>query len=435
MAAPSMAMAAEVHDGGRRQRLHPRRTGALTLFGIAAPGALAAVRSFVAPGAPLPLARSTGARSVTATASTAARGTAALQMGPASGGFVAGLALVATAASRRRGVAWVDGMRKARSGAAVGLHAGVESTAAPTDNVAIVFLKPHAATTQARIMVPAFLKSKGVQVLRTGSVSSADVDRAGIIDRHYSSIARVGMQRDPAALELGAAAEAKFEEHFGVSMKDALAAGAVHTAATALEALKVSTSEFQELWLAAGCEKLGPGLYVAKMEGPDGQPVFVFNGFYLRMREKFVAPGIIVTWYVVRFDPQQIPWSKFRSEIIGSTDPAKAADGSLRAKFRDEWRAMGLAAECTYQDNAVHASASPLEALKERHIWAGDDLSTDAFAAALLAKGVSEDALLEFMSDAEVEDSAGGRHRVFDLLENMDTEEALDLLSELKLVQ
>lgn len=156
------------------------------------------------------------------------------------------------------------------------------------------------------------------------------------------------MQRDPTQLKLSAPAKTKFAETFGIAVDDAVAAGSVHTAATALEALRVSSSEFQELWLAAGCTKLGPGVYAAKMSGPGDVPIYVFNGFYASLRDKFVRPGVEVTWYEVRFDPAKLSWATFRGEVIGSTDPAKAVEGSLRAKFRDEWQALGLKAEFSH---------------------------------------------------------------------------------------
>ncbi|CAE7591032.1 AGM1, partial [Symbiodinium natans] len=73
------------------------------------------------------------------------------------------------------------------------------------------------------------------------------------------------------------------------------------------------------------------------------------------------------------------PWTRFRSEVIGATNPEDAVSGSLRARIRDEWNDLGLLAETNYQDNGVHASASPLEALRERQVWLGDDVTSDAF--------------------------------------------------------
>lgn len=290
-----------------------------------------------------------------------------------------------------------------------------------------MFVKPHACTAEVLQLAPRFLEERGMEVLRTGSVAADEIDAKGIIDSHYAAIAKVGMARDLSTLGLGAAEAKRFSDGYGKQLDEAMEAGDVYSAATALEALGVSPSELLDRCLAAGYEKLRSGLYCARLEG-GGQglpPLYVLNGFYARMREKFVAPGVVVHWFVVRF---RSPWSAFRKEVIGATQPVDALGGSLRATIRDQWEELGLREETNYQDNGVHASAGPLEALRERAIWLGDDPRADDFGAAL---GSRVEALIE---NPDV--SMGGkRGSVFDLLEDVDSGEALDMLAECEILE
>ncbi|OLP90412.1 Phosphoacetylglucosamine mutase [Symbiodinium microadriaticum] len=183
------------------------------------------------------------------------------------------------------------------------------------------------------------------------------------------------------SLGLGNDEAAKFEKGCGRTLSDAMSAGEVCSAVTAMEILEVEPGELLQRCLDAGYEKLRSGLYCAKLAGGETGQLFVLNGFYARMREKFTKAGVVVHWHVVGFDSAKLPWTKFRSEVIGATNPVDAVAGSLRARIRDEWKDLGLAAETNYQDNGVHASASPLESLRERQVWLGEDVSVDTFGA------------------------------------------------------
>lgn len=300
--------------------------------------------------------------------------------------------------------------------------------AASQDNVALVFVKPHAATPKVLELVPTFLEGHGLQVLRRGSVGSKDIEEKGIIDAHYSAIAAVGMARDMTTLGLEAVEE-KFQV-YGRSLQDAMAAGEVCSAVTAMEILDVTPSELLRRCLAAGYEKLRSGLYCARLEGGKTGQLFVLNGFYSRMREKFTAEGVTVHWYVVSWSPAELSWSNFRSKVIGATNPKDATDGSLRARIRDEWESLDLKEETNYQDNGVHASAGPLEALRERMVWLGDDLKTDSFGQEVAA--TCQIGLKDLMENPSMEVD-GKTGPAFDLLEDLDVKETLEVLASAKL--
>jgi len=226
-------------------------------------------------------------------------------------------------------------------------------------------------------------------------------------------------------LSLGEAEAAKFLAGYGRPLADAMAAGEVCSAVTAMEVLGVDPSELLRQCLAAGYEKLRSGLYCAKLDGGKTGELFVLNGFYARMREKFTKAGVVVHWHVVAFESSKLPWKDFRSKVIGSTNPVDAADGSLRARIRDNWQSLGLAEETNYQDNGVHASASPLEALRERKVWLGDDVAADDFGKKVAERSVVSLEKLVGNCDLILDDAEGP---AFDLLEEMDAEETLKVL-------
>ena len=91
----------------------------------------------------------------------------------------------------------------------------------------------------------------------------------------------------------------------------------------------------------------------------------------MAMREKYTKPGEKIHYYLVEWDPAKLSWEDFRGKVLGATDPATAADGSLRKTIFAQWKSLGLKSEPNVGDNGVHASASPLEGLFERMNWWG----------------------------------------------------------------
>lgn len=135
-------------------------------------------------------------------------------------------------------------------------------------------------------------------------------------------------------------------------------------------------------------------------------------------------------WFLVEFDEAAVPWKTFRGDIIGSTDPTAAAQGSLRRLILEQWRELGLEAEPSTADNGVHASAGPLEGLKERMTWLGSTPADDPYAQALAAKGVKGAKLDALVNNGKVLLTAEGEEGpAFDLTEDLDSSKVLDLVA------
>ncbi len=109
----------------------------------------------------------------------------------------------------------------------------------------------------------------------------------------------------------------------------------------------------------------------------------------------------------MQFDEKAVPWSMFRTSIIGATDPSAAEKGSLRRTILEDWKALGLAFEPSTADNSVHASAGPVEGMRERIIWLGSAVEEDAFGKQMLDAGVTSATISSLMSNQVI--AVGGK--------------------------
>jgi len=168
--------------------------------------------------------------------------------------------------------------------------------------------------------------------------------------------------------------------------------------------------------------------YVLQQQYPvkaaEPEAIFVINGFYMAMREKYTTPGTSIYYYLVEWDPAKLSWEDFRGKVLGATDPKDATDGALRKEIFKTWKALGLKSEPNVGDNGVHASASPFEAMAERLNWLGATLETDAFGKAMIASGIPKATIMAWTKDPQVP-FEGKKASLFDLLEDLDYDECL----------
>jgi len=318
-------------------------------------------------------------------------------------------------------------------------------------NVALVFVKPAAYTPACCAFVKATLAAtEGLVVLGESGLSGEAIAEGSLIDKHYAEIAAAALATDPSDLVVADDRKAAFQEAFGTAWDAAVADRAVLNArdcALRLGAASadggddepLSARDLQNLWLAAPTKiKVAAGAYVAmvkgKAPGAEGDddddeahaeaPLWVVDGFYPAMREAFVKPGAEIKLFVVGFDPKVLPWAAFRGAVVGATNPSSAAEGSLRKLVFDQWDALGLEAQPDNTDNAVHASAGPLEGLKERMTWLGFPLEADPTGKFLCELAVWDEAkrdVLRGMLDNPTVAARGGTGKAFDLTEDTDT--------------
>lgn len=295
-------------------------------------------------------------------------------------------------------------------------------------NPGFLFLKPHANVKEGRSCVRDRLEQQGIAIIGEGCLDAEEIDRRGIIDAHYRSLASKALHLRPHELVVREEAQACFESVFGLPWREALQSGLVCNAKEALERLGFNVEQLDAKWsplkLGVGKVKFGGGFYCGKIED-----IFVINGFYMAMRARYTRPGRSIHWYALEWKAADMSWENFRSLLVGATHPEDAVDGSLRGHFRDHWARLGLDAPLDTGDNAVHASAGAFEALVERSNWLGMDFQDDPFGRELLHR-VPVSTLHHWAQDPIIVHE-GRPSSLFDLFENLDGKESLELATDL----
>jgi hypothetical protein len=277
------------------------------------------------------------------------------------------------------------------------------------------------------------LKAKGLTITREGDITAETIDKKKLIDQHYYAIASKATIMKPHELNVPAD---KFKEQFGLEWKDALEAGNVYNALDGCEKLGISPDEMDAEWgkckAAKKLVKFGGGFYCGLIEIEGKESVYVFNGFFMSMRNKFTAPGLSIYYYSVEWDQAALSWADFRGKVLGPTDPADAPEDSLRGVVMKDWEALGLSEVPNVGDNGVHASASPFEAFAERNNWLEVPLREDPFGQAMLNAGFSEEWITAGCVDPQVPlDTTGTKGSLFDAVEDVDSAACLHRLQEL----
>jgi nucleoside diphosphate kinase len=293
-----------------------------------------------------------------------------------------------------------------------------QCSAAPSErNSAFVFIKPQANNKLTQAKVAEVFKQRGIEVKAQGEITAEKIDEDMLIDQHYYAIASKATLLKPAAMPVP---KEKFKESFGIEWEQALKDGVVFNAIDACRYLGIDGAGLEMIWRKANPVKFGGGFYCGKIE-PNipgkHKAIYVFNGFFMSMRNKFVTPGLSIHYYVVDFDPKTLSWADFRGKVLGPTNPKDAPKDSLRGSMLANWKELGMDAEPTVGDNCVHASASPFEGLAEKMNWLKVQPQQDEFGIKMIQAGISPATLKEWSIDPLV----GGKS-LFDQLEDLDVE-------------
>ena len=302
----------------------------------------------------------------------------------------------------------------------------------PLQNSAFVFVKPHANTAPTQALVRTKLQAAGLAILAETDVTGEDIDAKKLIDQHYYAIASKATILPAADIPVPAE---KFQAAFHEEWETVVAEGRACNAMEACAAFGCDATELDAAWNKANVVKFGGGFYCGLVKKND-QAVYVFNAFFMTMREKFVGAGTSIHCYEVAWDPAVLSWAAFRGQLLGPTDPADGPAGSIRNTILATWQELGLPAEPNKGDNGVHASASPFEGLAEKTNWLGASLADDAFGQALLAAGLTEATLTAWSVDPRVHlpgdnDGENIMGSLFDALEDTNADECLQKLVEI----
>jgi len=291
-----------------------------------------------------------------------------------------------------------------------------------SSNAAFLFLKPHTADNEdVRALVQRELKKRDIKIIAEGEILAKTISDKRLIDNHYYSIASKATLQQPNELPVPVE---KFKNKFLISWEDALEKNHCLNAAEAGKkwGLDGLAKRWREAQRNDRVVKLGGGFYCADMDG-----FFVFNGFFMSMREKYVASGKMIYYFKVEWSPNVLSWGEFRLKVLGKTNPAEAHKDSIRGIIYADWEKLGLPEQPDTGDNGIHGSASAFEALIERMNWCGDELKSDAFGRLMLDAGVTEESIKKWSKDPQVvvsEDRKMGS--IFDAFEDMDSGSCVD---------
>lgn len=295
------------------------------------------------------------------------------------------------------------------------------------ENHALIFMKPHVADNETvRIAIEEHMEAHKCELTSEGTITSEEIVKHGMIDKHYAALSKNAMTRDPDRV-LSQALKEEFFQKFNVQYTD----GSNVLTLPELKEKKPSLSakQIDAAWSESKKLKVAGGVYVGrleKLEEPGDDPLFVVNGFYAAMREEYVKPGSKIVYFTVEWKEKDLSWADFRKNVIGATDPSKAHPDSIRAKLYNNWEDFGLSAKPDMRDNCVHASAGPIEAAKERSTWIRIPIEEDPFALALKAEGIPLGLIQSWCDNVQVEVN-GKTGSSFDLFEDCDSSYVFDV--------
>jgi len=289
-------------------------------------------------------------------------------------------------------------------------------------NHALVFIKPEAANHAAAVAhVHQVLAANAVQIRREGVLTGSEMAAANLLDQHYLPIATAACQVRAQDLPLTAAARQQFRSAFGIEWDHA----AVVNADEAQQRYRLDAERLAQLCLQAPQRaRLAPGVYVAKPAIDDTADVYVVNGFYPELRQRYLRPEAHVRWLDVQFTSADLHWQDFRDSVIGATDPATARPGSLRRQFYQQAPQYGLSVPVSIRFNCIHASASALEGSRERLIWCKLKPSQDPFLQSLHASGIDWPLIQTFLRNPMVRWQNQPEQPLFDIVEDLDASAA-----------
>jgi len=228
----------------------------------------------------------------------------------------------------------------------------------PGQNHFVLFLKPEllAVRPAARLdpildLVLDALRRYGVEIGAVRVLNGPYLARHRIMEKHYGVINR--------ASRLGMAA-------LSTATRARLEAGhpevrAVLGAHQLLERYpEISPFALNVAVDTIGSQKIAGGKYVTVLN-IEGEKIAVLNGFHPQQLLHYTRPGRAL---VIFECASEADWKDLRHGMTGVTNPANAAEGSIRRTLREHARDLGLP-EVTTATNGVHCSAGPLEAMLE----------------------------------------------------------------------
>lgn len=305
-------------------------------------------------------------------------------------------------------------------------------------NTAFVMIKPHANTSLVQHYVHSNLHDEipGLRIQLECNIPGERIERRKLLENHIGSVATNATFMDVKDVKVPAA---KFEKAFSENYAKVLKEGRVVTAIAALSKFQCDAEQLETAWYDAESRKrvhkLTSGLYMGLVK-IEKKSLYVVNGHYMAMKEKYTGGDSSVHCFVVDFEESVMTWKGFLEKIVGNTeDPSEALEGSMRHEIFKRYQEFDIFSEPNKSDNSIHASASPLVALSERCNWLRREISEDEFGKALLKRGIPETVIKSWLDNPIVtlppKDAKNGSHiggSIFSHVDGMDSTDCMNHL-------
>lgn len=270
------------------------------------------------------------------------------------------------------------------------------------------------------------LEEYSFSIINIQLLGAAYLKEYNVIAQHYGVINQLSQN---AIENLNEKSKQKFEEIFNKPINQSKLLGS-------LEFLNLRTDftpeSLNQRWTESKGYKLGGGTYVCEMQVED-DVYYVINGFHPLQLEHFIKQGRSIVAFTLSSDTD---WAIARNNFIGATNPESAQEGSLRRLFLEDMKELGLP-EINGSKNGVHLSAGPVEGLVEL-IRFNSDLSkskilnpSDFSFGKKITESFSSEQIEKILSNSMV-DYKGQSISVFDLTEEKNSEDAIEILREAK---
>lgn len=283
------------------------------------------------------------------------------------------------------------------------------------------------------------LATHGLRVQHHLKIPGKEMQSRRIFEGQYSTLRHFACVCPASELELSASEQKLFRTTFaGQAWPEAIDDNAVYNAVEVCQSLRIEPQDLYDAWERAEAKvRLRKGLYIARLDrncAGDGamkkklyKPHYVVNGFYHALEAQYCAPTATTHALICDWDGAQSSWAQLHSSVVGATDPASAAEHSLRGTLFREWADLEMPSPPNLWHNGVHASASAFEGLTERLRWKkGAMLYTDPLGSRLLTARIKSTQITEWTHNPTLE----GRP-LFDQLQLMNSADCMNFLLKL----
>jgi hypothetical protein len=296
----------------------------------------------------------------------------------------------------------------------------------------VLFLKPEVTAVHLGVDTPAITKmvlerltAFEVTVHAMRALPASYLAAHDIMDQHYGVINAISKQGESALTE---AARENLHREFATELAEGATVLGGH------QFLDVHP-EFSPLALSVfndnvGTTKLGGGSYCMKLD-VLGKVFLLLNPFHAYQLVPYTTGDTAILVFECRSSRD---WADLRGKLTGTTNPATAEPGSIRAELLARQEEFNLQA-VNQGTNGVHLSAGPLEGMVELQRFFTDHESGEGlswsdthFGESLIRQGKTEAEVCELAQNPPVTWN-GTTESAFDLTEEVNAADALERLA------